>query len=74
MIYVNSVMNSGRLVRASVPDVIENIRARIAQCRPLADMIPDRETAALLRQMADDGERDVRRLETARREREERDR
>jgi DNA-binding TFAR19-related protein (PDSD5 family) len=67
-------MNSGRLVRASVPDVIENIRARIAQCRRLADMITDRETAALLRQMADDGERDVRRLETARREREERDR
>ena len=51
-----------------MPDVIANIRARIAQCRRLADMITDREAAAILRQMADDGEADVRRLEARQRE------
>jgi hypothetical protein len=44
-------------------DVIANIRARVAQCRRLADMITDDQTAAILRQMADDGERDLRRLQ-----------
>jgi hypothetical protein len=50
-------------------ELIDNIRARIAQCRRLADLITNREAAAILRQMADDGERDVRRLEAERRER-----
>jgi hypothetical protein len=44
-------------------DVIANIRARIAQCRRLADLITDERTAAILRQMAEEGEADVRRLE-----------
>ena len=44
-------------------EVIANIRARIAQCRRLADMITDEQAAAILRQMADDGEIDLRRLE-----------
>jgi hypothetical protein len=52
-----------------VPDVIANIRARVEQCRRLADLITNRETAELLRQMADDGEADVRRLEAEQRER-----
>lgn len=43
-------------------EVIANIRARIAQCRRLADMITDEQAAAILRQMAD-GEIDLRRLE-----------
>jgi len=44
-------------------DVIVNIRARIDKCRKLADMITDERTAAILRQMAEDGEADIRRLE-----------
>jgi hypothetical protein len=44
-------------------DVIANIRARIDKCRKLADMITDERTAAILRQMAVDGEADIRRLE-----------
>jgi hypothetical protein len=44
-------------------DVIANIRARIAQCRRLADLITDEQTAAILRQMAEDGESDLRRLQ-----------
>lgn len=51
-----------------MPDVIANIRARVEQCRRLADMMIDRDTAAILRQMADEGERDVRRLEAEQRE------
>ena len=54
-------------------DVIANIRARVEQCRRLADLITNREAAAILRQMADDGERDVRRLEAKRRERDQRE-
>lgn len=44
-------------------DVIANIRARVAQCRRLAEMITDEQAAAILRQMAEEGERDIRRLE-----------
>ena len=44
-------------------DVIANIRARIAQCRRLAEMITDEQAAAILRQMADDGESDLKRLQ-----------
>jgi hypothetical protein len=47
-------------------DVLANIRERVAQCRRLADMIFDREVAAKLRQMADEGEADLRRLEAQR--------
>ena len=44
-------------------DVIANIRARIDKCRKLADMITDERAAAILRQMAEDGETDIKRLE-----------
>lgn len=50
-------------------DVIANIRARVAQCRRLAEMITDEQAAAILRQMADDGESDLRRLEGGKGER-----
>jgi hypothetical protein len=54
---------------ARVPDdVIANIRARIAQCRRLADLITDEQTAAILRQMAEDGESDLRRLQAGERQ------
>ena len=53
--------------------MIANIRARVEQCRRLADLITNREAAAILRQMADDGERDVRRLEAKRRDRDQRE-
>jgi len=45
-------------------DVIANIRARVEKCRKLADMITDERAAAILRQMADDGERDIKRLQS----------
>jgi hypothetical protein len=43
-------------------DVIANIKARVAQCRRLADLITDDRAAAILRQLADEGEADVERL------------
>jgi hypothetical protein len=49
-------------------DVIANIRARVAQCRRLANMITDEQAAATLRQMADEGEADIRRLEEEQRD------
>ena len=67
---VNSLEPAGGLGLPSMPDdVIANIRARIAQCRRLADLITDDQTAAILRQMADDGESDLRRLEGGKGER-----
>ena len=44
--------------------MIANIRARVDKCRKLADMITDERAAAILRQMADDGERDIKRLQS----------
>lgn len=41
---------------------ITNIKARIAQCRRLASSTTDERTAVILRQMADEGEADLRRL------------
>lgn len=43
-------------------EVIAHIRGRIEKCRRLADMILDKEAAAALRQMADEGEADIQRL------------
>lgn len=45
-------------------DVISNIRSRVQRCRYLASMINDEKAARILRQMAADGEADIRRLET----------
>lgn len=42
--------------------MIANIRARVDKCRKLADMITDERAAAILRQMAEDGETDIKRL------------
>jgi hypothetical protein len=50
--------------------VIAKMRARVAQCRTLANSITDPMAAKVLRQMADEGEADIKRLEaeeTARR-------
>jgi hypothetical protein len=47
-------------------DVLSSMRSRVAQCRRLAAQITDQRTAAILRQMADEGERDIKRLETER--------
>jgi hypothetical protein len=44
-------------------ELIAHIRSRIDRCRYLASMINDERTAQILRQMADEGEADVRRLE-----------
>jgi hypothetical protein len=44
-------------------DVISHMRARVEQCRRLAEMITDERAAAILRQMAEDGEADLKRLE-----------
>lgn len=42
---------------------IANMRSRVARCRQLADSTTDPRTAAILRQMADEGEADIRRVE-----------
>ena len=44
-------------------DLISHMRARVEQCRRLAEMITDERAAAILKQMAEDGEADLRRLE-----------
>lgn len=42
---------------------LANMRARVAQCRRLADSITDAQAAATLRQMADEGDADIARIE-----------
>ena len=42
---------------------LANMRARVAQCRRLADTITDARAAAILRQMANEGEADIARME-----------
>ena len=42
---------------------LANMRARVAQCRRLANSITDARAAAILRQMADEGDADIARLE-----------
>jgi hypothetical protein len=44
-------------------DVQANIRRRVAQCCRLAEPVTDEKTRAILRQMADEGEADIRRLQ-----------
>lgn len=44
-------------------DPIERMRERVAQCRRLATQITDPRTITILRQMADEGEADIKRLE-----------
>jgi hypothetical protein len=43
--------------------VIAKMRARVAQCRRLANSVTDPRAAKILRQMADEGEVDIKRLE-----------
>lgn len=45
---------------------IANMRSRVARCRQLADSTTDPRTADILRQMADEGEADIRRIEAGR--------
>ena len=42
---------------------LANMRARVAQCRRLAGSITDARAAAILRQMADEGDADIARIE-----------
>lgn len=44
-------------------DPIANMRSRVEMCRRLAKTITDQRAAAILRQMADEGEADIKRLE-----------
>ena len=44
-------------------DLIAHLRSRVEQCRRLAGTINDERTAAILRQMAEEGEADIKRLE-----------
>jgi hypothetical protein len=46
-------------------DVLKRMKARVAQCRRLADATTDARAAKILRQMADEGEADVKRIELA---------
>jgi hypothetical protein len=45
---------------------LSNMRARVAQCRRLSETITDAKAAAILRQMADEGEADIARVEAER--------
>ena len=47
-------------------DVIANIRSRVERCRRLAASTTDRQVATVLLQMAEEGETDLRRLESQR--------
>ncbi|HEX8840275.1 MAG TPA: hypothetical protein VF750_07385 [Sphingomicrobium sp.] len=47
-------------------DIIANIRSRVERCRYLAGMINDQQAAEVLRQMAQEGEADIERLEAER--------
>jgi phosphoribosylpyrophosphate synthetase len=49
-------------------DPIANMRSRVEMCRRLAVNAPDARTAKILRQMADEGETDIKRLEEERRQ------
>ena len=65
-------MKSGEERRAADPvragmdnaELIENMRARVEQCRRLAKYINDPRTTEALLQMAADGEADIKRLES----------
>ncbi len=50
-------------------DPLANMRARIAQCRRLADMINSPTARQALLEMAEQGEADLKKLEEERRER-----
>ena len=47
-------------------DPLDNIRARVEQCRRLAKAITDARAAKILLQMADEGEADLKRLQAER--------
>lgn len=49
-------------------DPLKRMRARIEQCRRLAGHVSDPQTVAILRQMAEDGEADLKRLLAERQE------
>ena len=46
--------------------ILAKMRARVTQCRRLADSITDPKAASILRQMADEGEADIARVEADR--------
>lgn len=50
-------------------DPIQRMAARVEQCRRLADATTDERTRNIHRQMADEGEQDMRRLEAQRQNR-----
>jgi hypothetical protein len=56
-------MNSGRM-REQELKVIAGIRSRVEQCRRLAAALTDKRAADVLLQMAEEGEADIRRLES----------
>ena len=45
-------------------DVVANIRSRVERCRRLAASTTDRQTAAVLLQMAEEGEADLEQLQS----------
>jgi hypothetical protein len=48
------------------PDPLQRMAARVEQCRRLAAATTDEQTRAVLLQMADEGELDMKRLEAER--------
>lgn len=59
----------GEIYSSMTDDPLDHMRSRIEQCRRLARMITDPEAVKMLRQMADEGEADLKRLEAERADR-----
>lgn len=52
-----------RFLRPMADDVLKRMKARVAQCRRLADATTDQRAAKILRQMADEGEADIKKMQ-----------
>ena len=66
MIQFTSVQRAFTMMPVMDEDIIANIRSRVQRCRYLAGMINDQQAAEVLRQMAEEGEADIKRLEAER--------
>lgn len=53
------------VLRPMADDVLKRMKARVAQCRRLAEATTDQRAAKILRQMADEGEADIKKMQSA---------
>ena len=55
-------MRRGQQTASGRDEIIKQIRARVETCRRLANVTTDERTAETLKQMADEGDADIKRL------------